>query len=123
MYANSLLATLNSRVAIRNAKGSTFNSIHLSGLEFNSDSSRRSESKADPRVRYPISWNRQGTRTQSSFAQVPADVLELSAANNSRHTHITEESENSTALDVFAKSKVNTHFSDIALFNIDTRSI
>jgi hypothetical protein len=85
LYANSLLATLNCRVAIRNAKGSTFNSVHLSGLEFNSNSSRRSESKAD--------------------ARVPADVLDLSAANISRHTHTTEESENSTALDVFSRNK------------------
>ncbi|KAF8963314.1 hypothetical protein BDZ97DRAFT_1919975 [Flammula alnicola] len=42
LYANSLLATLNSRVALRTANTPTFNSIHLSGMEFN-DSSRGSD--------------------------------------------------------------------------------
>ena len=36
VYANSLLATLNSRVAIRAANPTSINSIHLSELEFNS---------------------------------------------------------------------------------------
>jgi len=35
LYANSLLATLNSREAIRAANATTFNSVHLTDMEFN----------------------------------------------------------------------------------------
>ena len=52
--------------------------------------------------------------------QAPADVLDLSAVNISRHTRITEDSENSTVLDVFSKNKVDIHFPDIALAKVDT---
>ncbi|KJA26631.1 hypothetical protein HYPSUDRAFT_36351 [Hypholoma sublateritium FD-334 SS-4] len=46
LYANSLLATLNSRVAIRAANATTVNSVHLSELEFNSSNATETKPQA-----------------------------------------------------------------------------
>jgi len=64
LYANSLLATLNSRAAIRAANPTTINSIRLSELEFNSSNSTETKPQARGLV---INLGAESSRRQTSF--------------------------------------------------------